>query len=163
MIAGQRYGVLLWAVAHISFFVVFAGMEVGFVQICLALHDGKQVRYFDIFRELRAGVNFLIVQLIYFATVLVGLALLFVPGVYLGTKYTFYAFSFAEGNPNLQQSFQQSAVTGRDSMWFLFWFSILILLFNILGACLLGIGLIVTVPLSILIKASIYRQLKESR
>jgi uncharacterized membrane protein len=160
VIAGQRFGALLWVTAHLSFFILFAGMEVGFIQICLALHDGKQVRYSDNFRELRFGVNFFFVQLAYFATVLVGLALLIVPGSYLGTRYTFYAFSFADGNPNLKQSFKQSAVTSHDSMWLLFWFSILILLFNIAGAGILGIGLIMTVPLSTLMKVNIYRQLK---
>ena len=160
VIAGQRFGLLLWAIAHISFFIVFAGMEVGLIQICLALHDGKQVHYVDLFREIRLGINFLLVQFSYLVMVLGGLALVIVPGVYLGTKYTFYAFSFAEGNPNLKQSFQLSAVISQGSVWSLFWFSILILLFNIAGACILGIGLILTIPLSTLMKVNIYRQLR---
>jgi len=163
VIAGQRFGVWLWAAAHISFFIVFAGMEVGFIQICLALYDGKQVRYADLFRELRLGVNFFLVQFVYFVIVLVGLALLIVPGVYLGTRFTFYAFSFAEGKPNLKQSFQESEVISRDSIGFLFWFSVLVILMNLAGASLLGIGLLLTVPLSILMKVDIYRQMKGRR
>ena len=122
VVAGQQFGLFFWVIAHLIFFVVFAGMEVGLIQICLALHDGKQVRYSDIFSELRLGVQFLFIQLFYSAMVLIGLALLIVPGAYLGTKYTFYAFSFAEGNLNLKQSFQQSAVISQDAMWFLFFF-----------------------------------------
>ena len=150
-------------IAHLSFFIVFAGMEVGFVQICLAIHDGKQVFYSDIFRGLPLGARFLAVQLVYFVTVLVGLVLLVVPGVYFGTRFSLYGFYFVEGNPNLKQSFQQSVVTSQGSMWFLFWFSVLIFLFNILGASLLGIGLIVTIPLSGLMKTFVYRQLSNSR
>jgi uncharacterized membrane protein len=159
VIAGQRFGALLWMAAHLTFFVLFAGMEIGFIHICLMLHDGKQARYLELFRDLRLGVNFLFVQLVYFATVLVSLALLVVPGAYLGIKYTFYAFSFADRNSNLKQSFQQSTVTSQGSMWFLFWFSILILLFNLAGASILGIGLMMTVPVSALMKAFIYREL----
>ena len=161
VVAGQRFGSFFWAIAHLSFFVVFAGMEVGFFQICLAVCDGKQIRYSDIFSELRLGVQFLFIQLFYSAMVLVGLALLIVPGAYLGTKYTFYAFSFAEGNLNLKQSFQQSAVISRDAMWFLFWFSILLFCANIVGASILGIGLIITIPISVLMKAFLYQQLKD--
>jgi hypothetical protein len=160
VVAGQQFGLFFWVIAHLIFFVVFAGMEVGFVQICLALHDRKQVRYSEIFSELHLGVHFLFVQLFYSVIVLIGVMLLIIPGAYLGTKYTFYAFSFAEGNLNLQQSFQQSAVISRDSMWFLFYFSILMLLFNVVGASILGIGLIISIPMSVLMKVFIYRQLK---
>ena len=160
VIAGQQSGIWLWTAAHLGFFIVFAGMEVGFIQICLALHDGKQVRYADLFREVRLGVHFLLVQLVYFVIVLVGLVLLIVPGAYLGARYTFYAFSFAEGNPNLKQSLRQSAVISRDSIGFLLWFSILILLMNLASACLLGVGLLGTIPLSMLMKVDLYRQME---
>src|ERR1700758_5092434 len=42
VIAGQRFGILLWAVAHLAFLILFAGMEVGFLQICLALSEGRE-------------------------------------------------------------------------------------------------------------------------
>ena len=159
VVTGQRFGFLLWAIAHLSFFFIFAGMEIGLIRICLASHDGKQIHYLDIFRELHLGINFLFVQLVYFVMILVGLILLIVPGTYLGAKYTLYAFHFTDGYANLRQSFQQSAVISQGSWSFLFWFSVFIFLLNILGASILGVGLIITVPLSLLMKTSIYRQL----
>jgi uncharacterized membrane protein len=162
VIAGQRFGYLLWAIAHLSFFVVFAGLEVGFIQTCLVLHDGKPVSYSDIFRGLSLGVRFFTVQLVYFVTVLIGLVLLVVPGIYFGIRYSFYGFYLVKGNLDLKQSFQQSAVACQGSMRFLFWFYVLVFLFNILGASIFGLGLIVTIPLSTLMKAFIYRQLKEA-
>jgi len=160
VIAGQRLGFLWWLVAHLSFFILFAGLEVGFIRICLDLHDGKQVVYSDLFRDLRLGANFLLIQLTYFVMVIVGLAFLVILGVYLGTKFTFYAYSFADGNPSLLQSFQQSAIISQEMLWFLMFFSINLLLFNIVGASVLGIGLIVTIPLTALMKVHVYRQLK---
>ena len=32
VIAGQRFGILLWAAAHLAFLVFVAGLEVGFLQ-----------------------------------------------------------------------------------------------------------------------------------
>jgi len=159
VVAGQWYGVILWLIAHVSFFIIFAGLEIGFIRLCLALHDGGKAQYSDLFHELRNGVKFLIVQLAYFSTVLIGSVLLIVPGGYLGTKFTFHAYFFLEGNPTLNQSFKKSANLSQNSMWFLFWFSALIFLFNLVGASILGIGLILTFPLSILMKVHIYRQL----
>lgn len=163
VVAGQRFGFLLWVIAHSSFFIIFASMEIGLIRICLASHDGKQIRYSDIFRELHLGINFLFVQLIYFVMFLVGFVLLIAPGAYLSTKYTLYAFHFAEGRSNLKQSFQQSAVTSQGSWWFLFWFSVFIFLLNVLGASILGVGLMITVPLSVLMKTYIYCQLRDSQ
>src|SRR6266496_120943 len=162
VVAGQRFGLFLWVMAHLGFFVIFAGMEIGLIRICLAFHDEKQIHYLDLFRELHSGMPFFFVQLVYFATVLIGFVLLIVPGAYLSGKYAFYAFHFAEGDSNLKDSFQQSAITSQGSLWFLFGFSVLLFILNILGASLLGAGLLITVPLSILMKTSIYRQLRTS-
>lgn len=46
VIAGQGLGVWWWAGAHLAFFILFAGLEVGFLQICLALHDGQPTSFF---------------------------------------------------------------------------------------------------------------------
>jgi hypothetical protein len=115
VVAGQRFGFLLWVVTHLCFFIIFAGMEIGLIQMCLASHDGKQAYYSDVFREIHLGINFLFVQLVYFVMILVGFVLLIVPGAYLGTKHALYAFHFADGHSNLKQSFQESAVTSQGS------------------------------------------------
>ncbi len=160
VIAGQRFGILLWAVAHLGFFILFAGLEVGFIRICLTLQYAKQASYSDVFRGLGLAVKFCAVQLVYILTVLVGLILFIIPGIYFGTRYFLYGFCFADGHPDLRQSFQQSALAGQGLTGFLFRFSLLLLLLNIAGASLLGIGLIVTLPLSVLMKAFVYRQLR---
>lgn len=136
-------------------------MEVGFIQMCLALHDGRQVRYRDLFQALHNGPSFLIAQLIYFVMVMVGLALFILPGAYLGTRDTFYAFPYSKGRINLKQSFQESANFNQHMIWSLFWFLFLILLFNIAGASILGIGLMVTIPMSVVMKVHVYHQLND--
>lgn len=160
VVAGQRLGILLWLLAHLIFFIIFAGMEIGFIRICLASYDGKEIRFTDIFSGLQLGINFLLAQLINTVITIVGFLLLVIPGAYLSAKYAFYAFHFAEASPTLIQSFQQSAIITQRSMLFVVWFSFLILVINILGASILGVGLIATVPLSVLMKASIYRQMQ---
>ncbi len=159
VIAGQKYGLLLWAIAHLSFFLFFSGLEVGLIQISLALSHEKQVSYSDLFHGLQLGIKFFAAQLIYFLVVLVGLILLIVPGVYFGIQYSFFGFYFVQGTSGPKHSFQQSAAASQGSMRFLLLFYIIIFLLNILGASLLGVGLIVTVPLSVLMAVSMYQQL----
>jgi uncharacterized membrane protein len=160
VIAGQKYGLLLWTIAHLSFFLFFAVLEVGFIQVCLALLDEKQVSYSDIYRGLNLGIKFFAVQLVYFLIVLVGLVMLIVPGIYFGTRYSLFGFYLIEENSDLKQSFQQSAATSQNSIGLLFLFFLMVILLNIGCASLLGIGLLVTIPISTLMMGSIYRQLR---
>jgi hypothetical protein len=43
VVAGQRFGILLWAAAHLVFLAFFSGLQVGLLQISLALHECKPV------------------------------------------------------------------------------------------------------------------------
>src|SRR5258707_3887084 len=65
VIAGQRLGIVLWAVAHIAFLIFVAGLAVGFFQICLAFCDGREPTFADIFTHLAFGPKFLAGHIIY--------------------------------------------------------------------------------------------------
>jgi uncharacterized membrane protein len=159
VIAGQRFGILLWAVAHLAFLILVAGMEVGFLQICLALSDGGEPKFFDTFAHLTLGPKFLAGQALYLLMVLTGLLLLVVPGVYLGIRYALFAFCLAAGETNLARSFQRSAILSVGAKPCLLWIFVVLLVLNVFGASLLGLGLFITVPLSALMMTAVYRQL----
>lgn len=150
VIAGQRFGILLWAVAHLAFLVFVAGVEVGFLRICLALCDGREPRYADTFTHLALGPKFLVGQILYLLTTVIGLLLLVVPGVYFGVRYVLFGFCMASGETNLVRSFQQSAILSVDTKMYLLWILVALFALNAIGACLLGLGLFITVPLSVL-------------
>jgi hypothetical protein len=78
---------------------------------------------------------------------------------YLGTRYALFGFGLATGDADLIRSFQHSGVltAGRKSSLLAILLSLLVL--NVLGASLLGLGLFITLPLSVLMSTSVYRQL----
>ena len=159
VIAGQRLGVVWWAVAHLAFLVFFSGAQLGLLRICLALCDGGEPTLRDAFACLADGPRFLAAQLVYLLLVTAGGALLLLPGLYLAARYAFLGFAIADGEPGLVRPFQHSAHLAAGS-----WGKVLALLFgvvvlNVLGASLLGVGLLVTIPLSFLTMTAIYRQL----
>jgi uncharacterized membrane protein len=159
VIAGQRFGILLWAAAHAAFLIFAAGVGVGFLQICLALCDGEKPTYADAFTQLILGPKFLAGQMLYLLMILIGLLLLVVPGIYLGVRYALFGFCLATGETNLMRSFQRSAILSTGSKTYLLWILVFLLALNVLGASLLGIGLFITIPLSVLMMTTIYRQL----
>ena len=159
VIAGQRFGILLWAAAHVAFLIFAAGVEVGFLQICLALCDGGKPTYADAFTQLILGPKFLAGQMLYLLMIVIGLLLLVVPGIYLGVRYALFGFCLATRETNLLRSFQSSAILSTGSKTYLLWILVFLLVLNVLGASLLGIGLFITIPLSVLMMTTIYRQL----
>jgi len=163
VIGGQRFGILLWVIAHIAFLVFFSGLELGFLRICLDYCDGRNPTYADAFQRLGRGPKFLAAQLVYLLMVGIGLVLLVVPGVYAGVRYGLIGFCMVEGEPKLVRCFEQSAMLTQGSGARLFGMFVLLFFLNLLGASLLGIGLLITVPLSGLMASAVFRQLTRSR
>jgi hypothetical protein len=159
VIAGQRFGILLWAVAHLAFLILVAGVEVGFLQICLALSDGGEPKFFDTFTHLTLGPKFLAGQVLYLLMVVIGLLLLVIPGVYLGVRYALFGFCLATGETNLARSFRHSAILSTGAKSYLLRIFVVLFVLNVFGASLLGLGLFITIPLSVLIMTAVYRQL----
>ncbi len=159
VVATQRLGILAWALAHIAFFLCFAGMEVGLLRISLALEDGRNPRLADAFNHFDLAPVFLAGQLLYLAMVLAGLVLLVVPGIFLAARFALFGFQIASGNVGVLRGFKQSADLTRGATGRLAATLVTLFVFNLLGAAVLGVGLFVTVPISVLMMASIDRQL----
>lgn len=163
VITGQRFGILLWAMAHLAFMIFVAGVELGFLHACLTSYDKGQATFADIVSYSALGPKFLAGQILYLLMVLLGLLLLVVPGIYLSVRYSLFSFCMADGETDLMRSFQQSAILTEGIRIYLFWIFIALLVLNVLGACLLGLGLFITVPLSVLMMTAVYRQLSARR
>ena len=159
VIGGQRFGILWWAAAHLAFLIFFAGLEAGFLKICLALSAGGEPAFADTFRYLVLGPKLLAGQLIYLLLVGLGLALLVVPGIYLGVRCALFGFSLVTGEAGLLRSFAHSAALTAGAQTSLLALVVSLLVLNLLGASLLGLGLFVTVPLSVLMLTAVYGQL----
>ena len=82
---------------HLAFLIFVAGIEVGFLQICLALYDGGEPTFADTFTPLALGPKCLAGQMLYLLMVVIGLLLLVVPGVYLSVRYALFGFCMVAG------------------------------------------------------------------
>jgi uncharacterized membrane protein len=162
VIAGQRFGIFLWVAAHLAFLIFVAGIELGFLKVCLTLYDGRQPTFSDSFAYLSQGPKFLVGQLLYVLMSALGLLLLVVPGVYFSVRYVFFGFCMIVDETSLVRSFRQSAIVSAGAGWQLLGILVALLIVNVIGASFLGLGLLASVPLSVLTMTAIYRQLRES-
>ena len=91
-----------------------------------------------------------------------GMLLLIVPGIILGIRLQMYVWAIVDNHAGPIEALQQSWTMTRGFAWNLLLLNLLLGLINMLGMLALGIGLIVTVPLSMVAWGHAYRRLEGS-
>jgi uncharacterized membrane protein len=161
VISLYRFGVVVWLVLHVAFFVFFAGLMVGLYRIALLTVDGQVPRLADLTALLGRGPTFLLAFCIYLVAVLVGLALLVVPGVIIAVRYAFFGQVIATTSTSALQALREAAALSEGRTWMLGVFLLLAMLLNLAGAAFLGAGSFITFPVSLLATSDLYRSLRQ--
>jgi len=150
------------ALFDIASMIVQFILDIGFVYILLKIHDKQEYAYKDLFAKARLFVRYIFATILYFLVVLLGLILLVIPGIVWGIKYSFYLYAILDKGLGAQDALSLSGKITKGSKWNLFFFGLLLGLINIAGAIVLGVGLLVTVPLTALAWTFAYRKLLAS-
>ncbi len=135
-------------------------MDVGLAAISLRFADGRTARVTDLFIHYPLAPTYFIATVLATLTVLVGLVLLIVPGIFLMILFLFYAYHIVDDGAGVVASLRQSAATTRGARWRLFQFGLLTVLINVAGFLCLVVGLLLTVPATLLAYAYAFRQLQ---
>ena len=135
-------------------------MDVGLTVISLRLCDGRKPRVADLFVHYPLAPTYFISTLIAALMVLAGLILLIVPGVILLVMFQFYAYHIVDERAGAFDALRCSAATTRGVRWRLFLFGLLTVLINIGGAHCLLVGLFLTVPVTLVSRAYLFRRLQ---
>jgi hypothetical protein len=155
-----RLGFVVWLILHLAWLLLFAGMIVGLHVIALKNVDGAIPRVSDLFGSLSLGPAYLLALGIYCAAVSVGLVLLIVPGIYLAIRYCLFAQIITDKSAGALPALREAAVLARGNWWPLAALFFIAFLLNVIGAAILGIGLTISFPVSLLAIAGFYRSLQ---
>lgn len=132
----------------------------SFMVLSLMIVDQKMVGGKGV--SMFAGKNVMfalfVASLIYTFKILLWSLLLYIPGVYKSIKHYFSVW-VAVDNQSYKGAYQKSADLTNGVKLKLVWFMFLIGLINIGGGLALGFGMLITIPLSYLALAYIYRKL----
>ena len=141
-------------------FVAGIVMDVGLTVISLRFSDGRRAGVEDLFIHYPLAPTYFIATLIAALLVVVGLALLIVPGVFLMVLFQFYAYPIVDEGAGAVAALRRSASLTRGERWRLFLFGLLTVLINIGGALCLLVGLFLTVPVTLVSRAYVFKQLQ---
>ncbi len=148
----------------VSFAISLAfSIAISFAQtrFYLRAHDQpQQVRFSDSWSGHKLW-PYALLYVILSACILIGFILLIVPGVILMLVWMFSTYILLDSDRTWREAFAESRRITKGHRWELFLFVLALLVLNILGVIALLVGLLVTIPVSMLATVHAYRSLEK--
>jgi len=134
-------------------------LSVGVIRCLVTAADDEEIIFSRMFSGADVFLVFLLGSLAYMLVYAGGLILLVIPGFIWAIKYSFVHYLIADKGLGVKEAFAKSAEMTSGYKWNLFFLGVLTSIVNIAGFLCLGVGLFVTIPLTIMLQPIIYRKL----
>jgi hypothetical protein len=158
-VLAEGNGVLPVAALGLASLVLRAAIALGLTCIALAFCDGRRGRLADLLAEFQHLLPYLLAELLFSAAVTLGLILFILPGVYLALRLQFFKFFIVDFDAGPLTALARSWDATRGAAWDLLGFWGWAFLINLAGLLALGVGLLITIPLTTVALAAAYRTL----
>lgn len=133
----------------------------GYLRITLQAPNTETLSYKMLFAETGHTLgNYIVAVVLFGIIVLAGLILLIIPGIILAIMLYFFVYVLLDKNMRPIDTLKESKRLTKGHRWNLFWFAIIVALLNILGAVVVFVGLLVTLPVTLLATVYVYRELE---
>lgn len=133
------------AVASIA---VTSPLFMGNFIVSAKLLQGKPPEFRDFFAGFQYLLPLMLLSLVAGLFIGIGTLLLIIPGVYLAVAYMFASYLVVDRRLDFWPAMELSRHTLNPRWFGFFAFMLLLVLLNLAGALLLGVGLLVTIPVS---------------
>lgn len=140
-------------------YVINFFLAVGVTMIALNVFDQKPATLKMLYADPAVVWRYFLATVLYMLIILGGTILLIVPGIIWAIKYSQYKYIVIEKNIGPWEALKLSGRITKGSRWNIFFFFVLVGLLNVLGAIVLGVGLLVTIPVSMMASVWVYRKL----
>ena len=140
--------------------LVSATFGLGLAKIYLRFCDGEKPIFENLFDGLTRAHIWIGAMFIAGVAIVMGLVLLIVPGIIISLRLWFVGFVLVDERTGPIDAIQRSWDITRGHTMNLLLLFIVLLGVNILGLCCLGVGLLISVPISGIAMAYVYRDLK---
>jgi len=155
----SEINIFLGLILQIADFALTILVSVGFLKVTLRFCDQEKGRLSDLFSQYRLFFKYFLAYILYGLIVLGGIILFIIPGIIWAIKFQFFPYLIIDKKLGPIEALKQSAAITQGVKWQLWVFSLATWVVNIIGALLLIVGLFVTIPVTMLATAFVYRKL----
>jgi hypothetical protein len=152
-----------WLALHLAFLWLLAGLAAGIHAMALQVVDGGLPTMGGAVSRLSDGGSYLLALSVYWVSVVLGLCLLIVPGVFVAVRWALFAQVFASQPSSARMALQRAALLSADQRGPVFRLVLLTAGLNLGGLALLGVGFLVSFPVTVLLSALFFRSISAGR
>jgi uncharacterized membrane protein len=132
-------------------------LTMGYIKVCLALIDQRPTHVTDLFSPWNGLLSYFLATMIYILVIVIGLAMLIFPGIYLAIRLQFYPYFIVEEDVTFWEALNKSYHLTEQWTWGLFIWGLVNMLINILGVLVFFVGVVVSYPITQLVNVMIFR------
>jgi uncharacterized membrane protein len=143
-------------------FILQTFLGMGTIALYLKAHDAPESAELMNLWHPDPFFKYIVAAIITAAIIILGFALLIVPGIIVSLMLFFVLYLVIDKNEEPLEAIKHSTRLTKGHKWELFLLMLALIGINILGALCLGVGLLVTSPLTSLAIVHAYRQLSGS-
>jgi uncharacterized membrane protein len=158
---GDRDASILMGVALILGAVAQIIVGMGLTKIALNITAGKPAAFDDIFSVTHLFFAYVGATILYGLIVLGGFLLLIIPGIMWLVSYWLFQYALVDKGLGVLDALSEAKRISKDVRWPLFKFMVVTGVLNIVGIAAFGIGLFVTIPITAVATAYVYRALQK--
>ena len=151
--------IILYVLFIIIAWVIQILVKMGTIKITLDILDKGEANLKTLFSYSHLLIKFILGAILYGLIVLGGFILLIVPGIIWAIKYQFFAYLIVDKNLGPIEAIKKSGEITMGKKGKLFLLGLLLALINLIGAICLFVGLFVTIPVTMIAVAYVYRKL----
>ncbi|MFA6608811.1 MAG: hypothetical protein WCT07_02785 [Candidatus Paceibacterota bacterium] len=136
---------------------------IAVIAVSLVIAHGAKPTFDDLtksFKSYKITLNYIIASVLYGLIVSLGFIAFVLPGIYLAVRLSFYKFFVVEHeNMSAIDSLKESMKITANNFWKLLGFMVVLIAINLIGIIPFYLGLLVTVPVSVVASAILYKRL----
>ena len=158
--AAEQGGVLAFILNALDMLVVQILLAMGLVAFSLRFHDDASAARIQDLWAPKMYWSFLGMSVLSFILVVLGIIALIIPGIILALGFIFSQYLVIDKGRGAIESLKESWRITKGHRWELFIFVLVLAVLNILGVLALLVGLLVSVPVTMLAVVHAYRTLE---
>jgi uncharacterized membrane protein len=149
----------LLVLAYLVLWIVSTIISIGFTKIFIKLSRGEKAEFKDLIQHYKLFWKYLISRIVTGTIFIVGLILLIVPGIIFALRYSMVPFLVVDKGMWVFPALEESSKLTYGHKWQLLKLSLCFIGINILGALALGVGLLISIPVTAFAFMHVYNKL----
>ena len=150
---------LVYSLTVLLFMLLNTAVTLGLIHLSLNFLKTKQTAFSDLTARLSLFWPYLLSSIYYGLIVLAGTILLIIPGVIWAIRYQFFGYLIVDRGLKPKDALAKSKEITQGNWGKLFLFGLSLMLLNLVGLLAFLVGLLVTIPMSLLATAKVYQLL----